>query len=125
MERPNKELFTAAWLKFVTTGQVAEALGMSCEDYMQKLNTELPQEEKEIILAVIKRLERKPADKALGPFDSVGILTKGYAQIIAFRDEKAFLEILEANPHLEPLYGTKNDEKQGFPGLYLVGYIKG
>lgn len=56
--------------------------------------------------------------------DSVGILTKGYAQIIAFRDENAFLETLEANPHLEPLYGTKDDEKRLFPGLYLAGYIK-
>lgn len=59
------------------------------------------------------------------PCNTVGILTNGYSQIIAFRDESCFLKVLETNPNLQPLYGTKDYEKQMFPGLYIAGYIKG
>ena len=59
------------------------------------------------------------------PFLATSVIVKGYSHIIVFRDERDFLGALETSPHLEPLYGRTDDDKRAFPGLFVVGYIKG
>ena len=56
------------------------------------------------------------------PCDSVGIWVTEYSQIIVFRDEEFFLGVLEANPHLKPIYGTEDHEKRALPGVYIAAY---
>lgn len=52
--------------------------------------------------------------------DSVGVRVEKYSQIIIFRDECAFTEIVTANPHLQAIFGTEEHEKRAFPGLYIA-----
>ena len=56
------------------------------------------------------------------PCDSVGIRVTEYSQIIVFRDEEFFLGVLETNPHLKAIYGTKDYEKRALPGVYIAAY---
>lgn len=125
MERPNAELYRAAWSKLLTTGQVAEALGMDFETFIQKLSVELPREEKERILAVIERTERRPPDTPLKPCDAMEIIVQDYERIIVFRDEEAFKGMVEASPCLKAIYGTEDHEKQLYPGLYVAAVVTG
>ena len=53
--------------------------------------------------------------------DSVGVQVGQYDMIIVFRDEAFFRCVLDANPIMEPVYGTQEHEKLAFPGLYLAG----
>ena len=124
MERPNAELYRAAWSKSLTTGEVAEALEMDVGSYIQKLSVELPPEEKQRILAVIERTERKVnvKRKVCGATE---VIVEGYKKIIVFRDEDMFLGALEANPHLRAIHGTKDYEKILFPGLYIAAIVTG
>lgn len=52
--------------------------------------------------------------------DSIGVRTGKCSQIIIFRDEHAFTEIVKANPHLKAIFGTEDNEKRAFPGVYIA-----
>lgn len=55
----NKDIRTAAGGYGIRLWQVAEALGMNESAFSRKLRKELPQEEKEKILAVIQKLAKE------------------------------------------------------------------
>lgn len=55
----NKDIRNAAGGYGIRLWQVAEALGMNESAFSRKLRNELPQEEKEKILAVIQKLAKE------------------------------------------------------------------
>lgn len=55
----NKEIRDAAKERKVKMWQIAEALGIQDSAFSRKLRHELPQEEKEKILAIIDRMDRE------------------------------------------------------------------
>lgn len=54
----NKDIRNAAGSCGVRLWQIADAIGMTDSSFSRKLRKELPQEEKERILAVIERLAK-------------------------------------------------------------------
>lgn len=54
----NKEIRNAAKARKVKMWQIAEALGIQDSAFSRKLRHELPQEEKEMILAIIEDLAK-------------------------------------------------------------------
>jgi hypothetical protein len=59
IEMNNKEIRNAAGGHGLKLWQVAEAIGMNESAFSRKLRKELPQEEKEKILAVIEKLAKE------------------------------------------------------------------
>ena len=59
--------------------------------------------------------------KEPGRTDSFGFAGSEYNQVIVFRNEEAFLEVLAANPHMEAIIGAGPDSKRDFPGVYIAG----
>ena len=53
--------------------------------------------------------------------DSYGFAGAAYNQVIVIRDEKAFFEILAANPHMEGIVGADEETRENFPGVYIAG----
>lgn len=58
--------------------------------------------------------------KAVTLADSIGVRVEKYSQIIIFRDKDAFTEIVKANPHMKAIFGTEENERRVFPGLYIA-----
>ena len=54
------------------------------------------------------------------PSDAMEVIVKGYSKIILFRDERTFLDTLDANKHLKALYGTREYEKMLFHGVFVA-----
>lgn len=61
----------------------------------------------------------------LKPCDAMEIPVHGYKKIIVFRDEEAFKGMVEASPCMEAIFGTKDYEKQMYPGLYVAAVVTG
>lgn len=57
------------------------------------------------------------------PADSIGINVAQVSQIVAFRDDRAFQEIVKENPNMIALYGNTDDDREFFPGLYIAGIM--
>lgn len=63
-------------------------------------------------------------DKKHKPVDACGMRVDGYSEIIVYRDEQLFKAMLEANPHIKPIYGERELDKELFPGLYVAGVTR-
>lgn len=64
-------------------------------------------------------------EKELKPCDAMEILVHEYKKIIVFRDEDVFKGMVEASPCLKAIYGTKDYERQMYPGLYVAAVVTG
>lgn len=98
----------------------------SCEESTHILTKEEVPTLKDMMLNAQRKQAREKMQGGDGmgyrPTDSLGLWVTEYKQIIIFRDEDLFLAVLEENPHMTALYGTKDHEKELFPGLYIAGF---
>lgn len=52
---------------------------------------------------------------------SFGFPGAAYNQVIVFQSEEMLREVLEANPHMEPIIGAGQEMDADFPGVYIAG----
>ena len=88
-----------------------------------KLMCEIFTFERQVILGLKEKCKKKTAsvEKEQKRTDSFGFAGRKYNQLIVFRNEEAFLEVLAANPHMEAIIGASPDSKRDFPGVYIAG----
>ena len=55
--------------------------------------------------------------------DSYGFRPNGYDQIIVFKDEELFKEIVAANPRMTAIMGADELTKGMFPGVFIAGLL--
>lgn len=56
--------------------------------------------------------------------DSYGFRPNGYDQIIVFKDEELFNEIVAANPRMSAIMGADDHTKKEFPGVFIAGLVE-
>lgn len=56
--------------------------------------------------------------------DSYGFRPNGYNQIIVFKDEELFKEIMAANPHMTAIMGADDHTRKEFPGVFIAGLVE-
>ncbi len=53
--------------------------------------------------------------------DSYGFSAREYSQIILFRSEETFKEVVAANPNMTAIIGADDHTKEILPGVFLAG----
>lgn len=56
--------------------------------------------------------------------DSYGFRPNGYDQIIVFKDEELFKEIVAANPRMTAIMGADDHTRKEFPGVFIAGLME-